>query len=111
MPNDEPPELNADGDEEATPLCPRCLAPVDPLKHYCKCGEAAGQFTPYIPFVNIRFNYGIFGASWRRLWARDTRLHARLGYFALLALFAPVMFIGVPFALRNWWRSRKAVAS
>ena len=111
MASDEQPTLNADGDAEPTPLCPRCLAPVDRLQHYCKCGEAVGQFTPYIPFVNIRFNYSIFGASWRRLWARGTRFHARLGYFALLVLFTPIMFVGIPFILRDWWRSRKAEAS
>ena len=111
MASDEPPTLNADGDGEPTPLCPRCLALVDPLQHYCKCGEAVGQLTPYIPFVNIRFNCSIFGVLWPRLWARGTRLHARLGYFALLVLFAPIMFVGIPFVLRDWWRSRNAGAS
>ena len=107
----EPSNVNADSDAESTPLCPRCLAPVDPLRYYCRCGEPIGQFTPYIPFVNIRFNYSIFGVVWRRLWARGTRLNARLGYFAMLALFAPVMFVGIPFVLRDWWRSRAARAS
>ena len=108
MLSDEPSKVKADPDGEPTPLRPRCLAPVDPVRYYCQCGEPVGQFTPYIPFVNIRFNNSIFGALWRRLWARGTPLHARFGYFAMVALFVPIMFIGMPFVLRDWWRSRTA---
>ncbi len=36
---------------------PGGLVSVDPLRYYCKCGEPVGQFTPYIPSVNIRFNF------------------------------------------------------
>jgi hypothetical protein len=107
MRSNEPADAARDDSEEATPLCPRCLRPIDPLQHYCDCGQPVGQFTPYIPFVNIRFNYGVFGASWRRLWASGTALPPRLGHFLLIALLAPVMFIGVPFVLRDWWRSRR----
>ena len=60
------PESNREG---AQPLCLQCLAPSDPLQHYCEeCGEAVGLFTPYIPFVNIRFNYSVFGRLWKTLW-------------------------------------------
>ncbi len=91
-------ESNGQGQQ---PLCPGCLAPYDPLQHYCEeCGEAVGLFTPYIPFVNIRFNYSIFGRLWQTLcydssagWGR------RLLYFLLIVLIVPVMFLALPFVL------------
>ena len=57
-----------------TSLCVNCLTPVEnPTEHYCpKCGNATGEFTRYIPFVNIRFNYSILGTLWRKLRQRKT---------------------------------------
>lgn len=89
-----------------TPLCTRCLAPADPLKYYCECGEAIGQFTQYVPYVNIRFNNSIYGELWRRLLSPDTRLWLRCFSFGMLVLFAPIMFVGMFFVLRERWRAR-----
>lgn len=59
-----------DQDEEI-PICPHCFTPYHETEHYCKeCGEAVGQFTPYVPFVNIPFNYAIFRKIWRKLCMR-----------------------------------------
>ena len=89
--------------EKDCPLCPRCLTPFDPLQHYCEnCGEAVGQLTPYIPFVNVRFNYSIFDRMWKAIWFdKDTPFIKRLFYLLLIITCVPIMLVGVPFAL---WR-------
>ncbi len=52
-----------DIDENDPGICVNCATPIkDKRQHYCpKCGNVTGQFTRYIPFVNIQFNYSIFG--------------------------------------------------
>ena len=67
---------NDDVDAIETPVCVNCLAPVEDAKqHYCPhCGNVTGEFTRYIPFVNIRFNYSILGTLWRNITAADTPL-------------------------------------
>jgi hypothetical protein len=96
------PPSKIDEDESQTenqPLCPSCLEPVNPLNYYCpKCGEA-GQLTPYIPFVNIRFNYSIFGRLWHKVWYEKTSLLMKIVSSAVIILFVPVMLIGVPFVI------------
>ncbi|HUT60643.1 MAG TPA: hypothetical protein VNA25_22590 [Phycisphaerae bacterium] len=97
------------GHEEQTrevPVCLNCLTPVDPLQHYCpKCGQTVGQLSPYIPFVNIPYNMQPFGRMWRRTWYSTKRsFGTKLLYFLMLVMFAPVIFIGLPFVL---WRFMK----
>ncbi len=90
-----------ENEAKETPLCLKCLQPVDPLMHYCpNCGEAVGQLTPYIPFVNIRFNYSIFSTMWKKIWeGKDTGVFAKIFYLFLIVLCAPIMLIGLPFVL------------
>jgi hypothetical protein len=89
-------------------LCPRCLTPFHPLEHYCrKCGEAVGQYTPYIPFVNIPFNMSIYGAMWKRLWSRRSSLCAKAFYVFLILAFAPIMFVGLPFVIAEKLRKKR----
>ena len=96
---------------EGCPLCPRCLTPFDPLQHYCdKCGEAVGQLTPYIPYVNIRFSCSIFGQMWKAIWFdKRAPFIKRLFYLLLIITFAPIMLVGLPFALWRKIRSRSSV--
>ena len=57
--------------DDALPLCAKCLKPCKPLQYYCdKCGsnDAVNPLTPYIGFVNIRFNYDIYCTMWRKVW-------------------------------------------
>ena len=65
---------------DALPVCMKCLKPCHPLQYYCdKCdsNDAINPLTPYIGFVNIRFNYGIFLTMWRRAFHdRDTSVAA-----------------------------------
>lgn len=88
----------------ARPLCPRCLETCSPLQYYCgKCDstDAINPLTPYIGFVNIPFNYGIFITMWRKTWyAKDTRIIRRLVYLSMIAMFVPTFLVlGLPLLL------------
>lgn len=58
-----------DMDDDDLGVCVNCAAPIrDAKQHYCpKCGNVTGEYTRYIPFVNIKFNYSIFGTIVRRM--------------------------------------------
>jgi hypothetical protein len=59
-----------DNTREATPLCPNCLNPVDPLLYYCQaCGstDAVNPLTTYMPLPSLRFQYGGYGKLWRQM--------------------------------------------
>ena len=63
---------------QPTPVCIKCMKPVDPLLYYCPhCGEASGQLTQYIPFVNIRWQATVWGRMWRQVWSRDVPISGR----------------------------------
>ncbi|HEX6812547.1 MAG TPA: hypothetical protein VF384_13055 [Planctomycetota bacterium] len=84
-----------------TPVCPGCLAPIERARYYCKrCGRDTGQFTSYLPFVNIPWMATGFGTAWQKVWqSNGPRWYARVGYMLFIVLFAPVMLVGLPFVL------------
>jgi hypothetical protein len=86
---------------EDVPLCTRCLAPHSQYDYYCpKCGAAVGQFTAYIPFVDIPFYANFYARLWERVWyERDVAIHNRVASLLFILWLAPVMLAGVPFAL------------
>ncbi|MBT3379409.1 MAG: hypothetical protein HN742_32805 [Lentisphaerae bacterium] len=97
-------DIPADELVETAPelLCENCLSPrASPDQHYCPtCGNATGDFTRYIPFVNIRFNYSLLPALWRKLTSTDEPLRSRIIALLVLLLIAPAMLaVGVPFLL------------
>jgi hypothetical protein len=88
------PDKSGDG----TPVCLRCFKPVDPLAHYCPhCGEATGQFTHYIPFVNIPWQTRVWGQVWRQIWSRDISLAGRAFRLFMVVWNVPIMLIGLLF--------------
>ena len=93
-----------------TPLCPRCLAPVDPVRYYCaRCGWDTGQFTPYIEYVNIRWMANAYGNLWQRLWHDSKPSRAtKVGYFLFILLSAPAMLVGLPFVWLAKRQQRRA---
>jgi len=111
--NDNPPELELsdvedfDDDfvpDDAWPLCSRCLTPCRPLEYYCPhCGsnDAINPLTPYIAFLNIRFNYDIFCTMWQKIWYdKHIGMMSRLFYLLMIALFVPFFIVlGLPFLL------------
>ncbi|MCX5643101.1 MAG: hypothetical protein NTZ17_00200 [Phycisphaerae bacterium] len=93
-----------------TPLCLRCMRPVDPLTYYCPhCGEATGQLTPYIPFVNIAWQTRIWGQMWRQAWSRDVSIPGFLLRLVLIVFYAPVLLVGLIF--RPWQEAERTEPS
>lgn len=86
----------AEGD--GTPVCIKCFRPVDPLAHYCPhCGAATGQFTHYLPFVNIRWQAGVWGQAWRQMWSREVSIPGRVLRFFMIVWQVPILLIGLLF--------------
>ncbi|MHC4623564.1 MAG: hypothetical protein ACYS4W_06645 [Planctomycetota bacterium] len=103
---DEPTE-GLDGDFElgdSWPVCPKCLTPCHPLQNYCaNCdsNQAINPLASYVPFVNIRFNYGAFGIMWRKIWYdKETSKAVKWLYLTVIILFTPIVLIfGLPTVL------------
>jgi hypothetical protein len=85
--------------EDALPLCPKCLTPCPPLQYYCPhcdSNDAINPLTPYIPFLNIRFNYDIFCTMWRKIWSDEhTGMASKVFYLLMIALFVPIFIVMV----------------
>lgn len=44
--------------EEATPICPHCILPVNPEDHFCpRCNKAVGDYNNVMPFERL-YSYG-----------------------------------------------------
>ena len=81
-----------------TPICIRCMKPIDPLAYYCPhCGEASGQLTQYLPFVNLRWIVSVWGKMWRQVFSRDISISGRLLRFILITWNVPILLIGLFF--------------
>ncbi|MHC4120072.1 MAG: hypothetical protein ACYSWO_21470 [Planctomycetota bacterium] len=86
----------SDVGEEEVPVCLRCIKPVDPANHYCPhCGEATGQLTHYIPFVNIPWQARIWGQMWRQIWSREVSVAGRLFRLFMIVWNVPIMLVGL----------------
>jgi len=90
--------------DDARPLCPKCLKPCNPLEYYCQncnSNETINPLASYMPFVRIRFNAGMFGKMWRRVWYdKETSAIAKLFFVFLIVLGAPILLIaGLPLLL------------
>ena len=90
---------------EGTPLCTLCGRPYLLGQYYCEhCGEAVGNITPYVPYVNIPFNYRPFGEIWRRLTHPEGRSFSVLVlYLLFLLVVVPLMVIVALASFRGLW--------
>lgn len=91
--------MNDSSEAKPTPLCLGCLKPAERARHFCThCGRDTGQFTQYMPFEGIQWMAQGYGTAWQRLW-HDGRYRwaARAGLFLFVAVFAPIMLVGLPF--------------
>ena len=80
------------------PVCTNCFEPINsPRQHYCpKCGNVTGEFTRYIPFVNLQFNYSIIGSMWGKMTNKQTPTTTKVALgIVMLALFPLTLFIGL----------------
>jgi hypothetical protein len=86
---------------DGTPVCIRCFRPVHPLHHSCPhCGEAVGQFTQYIPFVNLRWQVSVWGRMWQQVWSHNVSFMGRLLRLLMIIWNVPILLlIGLPFKI------------
>ncbi|MCK5612380.1 hypothetical protein KAR91_61480 [Candidatus Pacearchaeota archaeon] len=97
---------------EEVPVCSNCFRPYDDALEYycphCESNEAANPLTPYIPYVNIRFNVGVAGKMWRRFQHRQNATIARrLLDLLILLLYCPLLILATPFVVYAKWKNHK----
>jgi len=91
---------------DAQPVCLRCFEPTKLGVNYCEeCGAATGQYTEYLPYVNIAWQVTGYERLLRGVWADpEASLFLRgLRLLAVVAL-APVALFVLPWC--RWRRSR-----
>ena len=89
-------DLQKEGD--GTPVCIKCFRPVNPLDNYCpNCGGATGNFTHYLPFINIRWQASVWGQAWRQMWYKEISIPGRLFRFFMIVWNVPFLLIGLLF--------------
>ena len=108
-PEEPDPVDTGDIPNDKVPLCTGCGRPYRRNQYYCDyCGTGVGNLTPYVPYVNIRFNYSPYGEMWRTLTSkRKASVGARVLCAVLIVLCAPIMLPGLVFVLVEWLRNRK----
>ncbi len=105
----EPEPADPRDETEGVPLCTGCGRPVEGDGYYCPhCGAAVNNLTPYIPYVDIPFNYSPYAEMWRSVTGkRKAGVAARVLCAAMILFFAPIMLLGLIFVLVEWLRNRK----
>jgi hypothetical protein len=79
-------------EEEAKPVCLRCFREISPLAHFCPhCGEAAGQYTPSLPFESVRWQAQTWGKACRQVWSPGTSAAGRFFRAVMLAVSGPLV--------------------
>jgi hypothetical protein len=82
--------------DDAVPLCPGCLRPCHPLSSYCTncgCNEPVNPLAAYMPYVNLRFQWGMIGKLWRRTWFHRIPVAQRILNIALLIVCVPAFVV------------------
>lgn len=75
-------------------ICLNCGAEVKNGQYYCpKCNNATGKYVPYLPFVNIQFNYSMHQNLWSKLKSKDVNFVYKLIVILFIICTAPIMII------------------
>jgi hypothetical protein len=89
--------------KDAIPLCLHCLRPCNPYDYYCSncdSNDTVNPITAYLPFVQIRYNYGFFGKVWRKVWYENqTAEIIKILYLFFIAFFVPFLLLAGIFIL------------
>ena len=73
-------------------ICLNCGTEVKNGQYYCpKCNNATGKYVPYLPFVNIPFNYSMHQNLWQKLKSNDVNFLVKSIIILFIILTAPVM--------------------
>jgi len=76
-------------------ICLNCGAEVKAGQYYCpKCNNVTGKYVPYLPFVNIPFNYSMHQTLWGKLKSKDVSFLLKSIIILFIILTAPPMIIG-----------------
>jgi hypothetical protein len=98
MESTSPDERDVPEEGDGTPVCIKCFRPVNPLDNYCSnCGGATGNFTHYLPFINIRWQVSVWGQAWRQIWYKDISIPGRVFRFFMIVWNVPFLLIGLLF--------------
>jgi len=81
-------------------ICLKCGTGVKTGQYYCpKCNNATGKYVPYLPFVNIPFNYSMHQTLWQKLKSKDVNFLYKAIAILFIILTAPIMIVGFFFYL------------
>jgi len=73
-------------------ICLKCGTEVKAGQYYCpECNNATGKYVPYLPFVNIPFNYSMHQNLWTKLKSKDVSLLYKIIVIIFIILTAPIM--------------------
>ena len=99
-----------DFENNAKPLCPTCAKPIEtPRSHYCEhCGELTGEYSRYLPWEGIKFNYAICGTMWKKTCDTHVANSIRTLNFILLLIIAPILLVAaLVVKLLKFYKSKK----
>jgi len=75
-------------------ICLNCGNEVKDGQYYCpKCNNATGKYVPYLPFVNIQFNYSMHQNLWSKLKSKDVSFVYKLIVILFIIFTAPIMIV------------------
>ena len=75
-------------------ICLKCGTEVKEGQYYCsRCNNATGKYVPYLPFVNIRFNYSMHQTLWAKLKSKDVSFIYKTTAVLFIVCTAPIMII------------------
>lgn len=92
-------------DEEEVLLCLHCFEPLHPQLYYCPhCGATVGTQTPTAPYLGIRMTNSFETGMWNKINDPGAGAPIRLISLLLILFFYPIMLVGWPFSLLDYWR-------
>ena len=81
-------------------ICLKCGAETKTEQYYCpKCNNATGKYVPYLPFVNIQFNYSMHQSLWSKLKSKDVNYLNKAIIVLFIIFTEPFMIIAFFFYL------------
>ena len=79
---------------EEVAVCSQCFAPVEPATDYCAgCGTSVGQFTEYVPFVNIPWQATGMDRMRRQGWPWNGTVFGRVVGIAVANFIGPFVLV------------------
>ena len=91
--------------DEEVPVCVSCFTPINPGANSCSsCGSTVGQFTEYVPFVNIPWQADGYDRLRRESWTSRSGVFGQIVQIFVTLFLAPILLIGLPF---KWAAQRR----